>query len=450
MPDVGRDGSKTARGRSTGGPTTSRAIAIRANVCDTVGAAFPGQDSSGSHPVFTVQSTWRINFQIATCTILYNRQKNYQNVVCEAFVGAGIGVRRDGVSPLIPPVRDMSEETNEAVSRRTVLRTTGAAAAALTVGTTAASADESLPGRCQFIVNPKESRGDFSSINTAVTEAGKAANSDDGCGHGLVKVHGGTYVEQVAFDQPNVQVVPFGNGPVTIRFESDSGQPTVKVDSDNVALSGFTVERAPDSGRTDSSNFAQGIRIAASNVYVTHNVVRGELSDVQNKGVMVLDDGKELTNIAIRNNEVEGFEGGISTTLAYGGSIAGVNVENNAASNRTDGVNVATLVDGASPSDVEIVGNDVSSNAVGIRVYGADDGPGLTDADASAVTATENNVVGNEVGARNVGTGTLDATDCWWGHETGPERDNPVLGSVGEGDSVEGDVEFLPWALSSN
>ncbi|WP_128225600.1 hypothetical protein [Halobacteriaceae bacterium SHR40] len=44
---------------------------------------------------------------------------------------------------------------------------------------------------------------------------------------------------------------------------------------------------------------------------------------------------------------------------------------------------------------------------------------------------------------------TLDATDNWWGHASGPGgpdgRWNPAGREVGRGDDIEGDVAFDPW-----
>ncbi|HPU01136.1 MAG TPA: right-handed parallel beta-helix repeat-containing protein [Bacillota bacterium] len=62
--------------------------------------------------------------------------------------------------------------------------------------------------------------------------------------------------------------------------------------------------------------------------------------------------------------------------------------------------------------------------------------------DASQWTVTRNTIMNNDIGILHEGTGTLNAANNWWGHATGPTSErNPG----GQGDAVEGDVNFLPW-----
>lgn len=85
---------------------------------------------------------------------------------------------------------------------------------------------------------------------------------------------------------------------------------------------------------------------------------------------------------------------------------------------------------------VEITGNTIR----GFTEYAVDiqQDPGEA-TDATQVSAHGNAIVGNGSGVRNGGTGTLVATDNWWGCNGGP-------GAAGC-DGTEGDVDADPWLV---
>jgi uncharacterized repeat protein (TIGR02543 family) len=62
-------------------------------------------------------------------------------------------------------------------------------------------------------------------------------------------------------------------------------------------------------------------------------------------------------------------------------------------------------------------------------------------------TVEHNNISGNTTGVSNLGTGSLNAAQNWWGNASGPHNDtsNPS----GTGDAVSDNVTFCQWALSS-
>jgi hypothetical protein len=95
---------------------------------------------------------------------------------------------------------------------------------------------------------------------------------------------------------------------------------------------------------------------------------------------------------------------------------------------------------------VNFTGNTVHDSARGIRIE--DDGYGF--GDNSDLHINGNAITGNATyGINVVGgyTGTLDAECNWYGDASGPTAaGNPS----GTGDSVIGDVDFVPWRLSSS
>ena len=87
-------------------------------------------------------------------------------------------------------------------------------------------------------------------------------------------------------------------------------------------------------------------------------------------------------------------------------------------------------------SSAVITGNTLINNEIGIIAgYGADA--------PDVVIANSNNIAGNSWGIESSTEVPVDATDNWWGHESGPGGEGP-----GEGDVVSENVIFEPWADS--
>jgi hypothetical protein len=102
----------------------------------------------------------------------------------------------------------------------------------------------------------------------------------------------------------------------------------------------------------------------------------------------------------------------------------------------------------AGVSDVTVVGNDLRGNGAGVGVGVGN--PESVYPDNEDVRVSGNNIVDNDVGVANADEDlTVDATENWWGHASGPGgpdgRRNPAGREVGRGDDIEGDVDFDPW-----
>ncbi|MCK4614243.1 MAG: right-handed parallel beta-helix repeat-containing protein, partial [Thermoplasmata archaeon] len=137
-------------------------------------------------------------------------------------------------------------------------------------------------------------------------------------------------------------------------------------------------------------------------------------------------------------------------------------ITNNICSSNSEyGIMVSIILVGSS-SDCTITNNTCENNNEGIYLYGSHN-----------FTITKNTISNNEVGiylgwssqdniahynniyynteygidASNNDGYSIDATNNWWGHDSGPfhEYDNPE----GQGDTVVGDVLFDPWLTES-
>lgn len=93
----------------------------------------------------------------------------------------------------------------------------------------------------------------------------------------------------------------------------------------------------------------------------------------------------------------------------------------------------------AAGTQADITGNMLSGNTTGILV-------GYDETDTSIVTASCNTIAGNDYGMSNTGANTTNAENNWWGDATGPYDPN----GTGLGDSVEGNIDYFPWLLSTD
>jgi len=89
-----------------------------------------------------------------------------------------------------------------------------------------------------------------------------------------------------------------------------------------------------------------------------------------------------------------------------------------------------------------ITGNTISNNTHGIAVgYGQND--------TSDVVANYNNIVGNASYGISSTAPSVDATNNWWGHASGPSGEDGRVNKkgkvIGKGDAVSANVEWDPW-----
>ena len=90
-------------------------------------------------------------------------------------------------------------------------------------------------------------------------------------------------------------------------------------------------------------------------------------------------------------------------------------------------------------TDATVTYNDVSGCGTGIETH----------AGATGALVNYNNIAGNSWGVSNYDSATLDATNNWWGHASGPSGDNGRTNNkgkvIGKGDAVSANVEWDPW-----
>jgi len=165
---------------------------------------------------------------------------------------------------------------------------------------------------------------------------------------------------------------------------------------------------------------------------------RNDLSNIGRIGIYI---GSGVTNAIVDHNTYVGKGNG--NWLDYGieierGGIAVVT--NNTVSNNTgvasvDGSNSAGIYATTyfSPgTTATVTGNDLKNNTVGITV-------GYDSADTATVVAHNNNFTGNGEGVNSTNA-TVNATDNWWGDNSGPGPVGP-----GTGDNVSLHVTYDPW-----
>ncbi|MEF8779475.1 MAG: hypothetical protein V5A46_02190 [Haloferacaceae archaeon] len=319
---------------------------------------------------------------------------------------------------------------------------------------------------------------------------------DDAGSGDTVCVEAGTYDENVTvnvadltLEGPNAGVC--GDDPARGSEATVEGQ--VELSADGTTLDGFDV--SPPPAETNSDGEAVRISNTPDDVTVTNTVVRDfdedgvpEWEGIEGIVVFGGDGNNPIQNATISCNEVKRIQGRDSKGGAAGimiqGNVDDAVVKDNAVSDvgleATQWAHGVVITGTGNheeiPENVEIADNDISSvrsdpdsDLDGVGVGVESDGTDYLIADnriesnelgvevkaAADETAVESNdIEGNtRRGVLSVDDATLDATDNWWGHASGPGgpdgRRNPAGKEVGQGDSVEGDVEFDPWLRRS-
>jgi len=187
-------------------------------------------------------------------------------------------------------------------------------------------------------------------------------------------------------------------------------------------------------GNTMTSVLGIGIRSqGSSDITLEENVISApDKVTPSDAGIHVQASG----GVIIRGNTISDFTHGEASGYTYGKAGAGI------------------YVHGAGCDDILIEENDLVDNSVGVYVTTTAALTSPTD-----VRVNENNVAGNEhYGVLNLkfpaatpynkwdyhlfgaADSVVDATDNWWGHDSGPDGVGP-----GSGDAVTDNVDFIPW-----
>ncbi|WP_281194465.1 right-handed parallel beta-helix repeat-containing protein [Halorubrum sp. F4] len=325
----------------------------------------------------------------------------------------------------------------------------------------------------------------------SIQDAIDGASPDD-----TIVVESGTYKEDVTIDVEGVTLEGPNAGVAGDEGSRDDeatidGQ--VVLSEDGTALDGFEV--SPPSAESTQGSEAIRIGNTPADVIVENNVVRdferddpnGEFYGVDGINVFggVADD--PIEDATVRRNEVRNLRNedqAGAAGISIQGNVEGATVEDNVVTEVGEEVTAygfGVVIRGTGnhdevPEDVEVVGNDLTD--VLSDPDSEFDGVGFeVEADGEGYTVTENRIEGNNLGVEikvaaaeteidfndiedntrrgifNDDDATLDATDNWWGHASGPGgpdgRRNPAGKEVGKGDEIEGSVEFDPWLRRS-
>jgi len=141
------------------------------------------------------------------------------------------------------------------------------------------------------------------------------------------------------------------------------------------------------------------------------------------------------SNILVSGNTFSGYLAGCGSTEVTSNVTISGNQFLGSETPESEGIGIAT-----SASDLTITNNTITGNYYGIKVYG--------ETEISTVHVNYNNISGNtnygiEGSSNNIAT--LDATNNWWGDESGPTHSaNPG----GTGDIVSDNVDFSPFSES--
>jgi len=161
--------------------------------------------------------------------------------------------------------------------------------------------------------------------------------------------------------------------------------------------------------------------------------------------------GGDSTDYGIKIGDMDG-QGGSSKNADVDATITG-----NTISGFDEGIIFPQAADVGSTIAATITGNTIQNSTVDGILFG-DTTEGV-DFDVANITVNFNNIIGSTTyGVNNAGTGTLDATNNWWGDASGPEdttgtnevppcTDNPTteINIDGLGDQVSDNVDYCPW-----
>ncbi len=174
-----------------------------------------------------------------------------------------------------------------------------------------------------------------------------------------------------------------------------------------------------------------------ANAIISGNTISGNLGVAvvdgsTSSGISVWDDAG--TQATLSGNTITGNTAGVAIAIATGSTDPIVTINsNNTISDNVIGLDIQNAGADGLPS-VAIGGSVFTNNTTGINIP-----LGMS---ADNITIHETNFSGNTTSINNLSTSTIDATNNWWGNETGPTN---TTNPTGTGDVVSSNVNFGSW-----
>lgn len=207
----------------------------------------------------------------------------------------------------------------------------------------------------------------------------------------------------------------------------------------NITVQGNIIER----GNIDMYAGNSGILIKGNTVsnYTSAGIDMKPMSGSPNSNVTVEDNvisncpmgiaqaQAKTTGLTIKGNKVSNITAGSGILVVDGSNITIENNEVHGCNHATSGVGISS-----GGETITIRYNEVSANIRGISIRSG----------ATGVVVNDNNISSNtEYGLKNSAIETVNATNNWWGHVSGPY--DPVGNANGLGDKVSTNVVYDPW-----
>ena len=165
--------------------------------------------------------------------------------------------------------------------------------------------------------------------------------------------------------------------------------------------------------------------------------------------------GDESNNVVTANTVSSVPEEGIQVAYGTGDTVTGNHVTNAgngstsgpaSTAGQVSGRNCALCLFNTGQSNITVSGNVLSGSFEGIGIGQANASPGTL---GTGIALQYNSVTGDTSDgvANNASSGTVDATDNWWGSASGPY--NASTNASGTGSPVTANVTFSPWCVYS-
>jgi parallel beta-helix repeat protein len=200
----------------------------------------------------------------------------------------------------------------------------------------------------------------------------------------------------------------------------------------SVTISGNTITDNGDNWEGDGCGIYLGTVDASTVTIDDENTITGNAGDGIYNGSMQDASTYEITG---NNNISSNGDDGVHIHL-YEDSIATIH-DNIINDNTENGIYVSEVFGGGDSSELVADYNTISDNGncgVLISEGGMDEDYLVTISDCNDIFDNSEHGVYNESGYM------VDATENWWGDESGPDGAGP-----GSGDSISGDVDYEPW-----